>query len=163
VKRMCAWCGREMPPKFGEESRISHGICELCADDIFSNTAIPLQRYLDKLPEPVLVVDGDVSVSFMNQSAERLTGKTTDAAPRRKGGEVFDCAHSHLPEGCGRTIHCSGCVIRRSVTATYTTGEPRVQVPASLRRLDADGEVALTITTVKAGDTVLLRVDKVGD
>lgn len=161
MKRRCAWCSREMPPKEGPADLVSHGVCERCADEIFSNTPIPLQRHLDKLTEPVIVVDGDVTLSYLNQSAQRLTGKTPDAAQNRKGGEVFDCAHSRLPGGCGRTIHCSGCAIRQSVTRTYETGEPQVLVPATLKKADPDGPGAavLTITTLKRGDMVLLRID----
>lgn len=160
---MCAWCGTEMPPKAGDESLVSHGICETCADDFVSNVAVPLQRYLDKLPEPVLVMDSDVTISFLNRAAQSLTGKGPEEAFGRRGGDVFECIHAQRPEGCGRTIHCSGCVIRNSVTSTQRTGEPNVLVPATLKKGDPDDprSVALTITTVKRGDIVLLRLDKV--
>lgn len=152
-----------MPPKAGEEGMVSHGICEACADEFLSNSAVPLQRYLDKLPEPVLAVDSDVLVSFLNRKAQELVGKSLEQSVQRRGGEVFECIHAASPEGCGRTIHCSGCVIRNSVATTYRTGEPQVLIPATLKKGDPDDPtaIALTITTVKRGDLVLLRVDKV--
>jgi PAS domain-containing protein len=134
-----------------------------CAEDIVSNTAVPLQRYLDKLPEPVLAVDSDGVVSFLNRKAQDLVGKTQEQAAQRRGGDVFECIHAAMPEGCGRTIHCSGCVVRNSVATTYRTGEPQLLVPATLKKGDPDDPTAvvLTITTVKSGDLVLLRINKV--
>ena len=81
-----------------------------------------------------------------------------------RAGDVFECANARLPGGCGRTIHCSGCTLRRTVTDTFTTGRSHVRVPAYLRRRrDEDaGAVSLLITTEKVGGVVLLRVDHVG-
>ena len=78
------------------------------------------------------------------------------------GGDVFECAYARLPERCGRTIHCSGCTIRKAVKETFETGEPRVRVPAVLNQEDEDGPsvVYLTITTIKSGEVVFLRIDR---
>jgi len=149
-----------MPSKAGTGELVSHGICEACADNLFSKTSVPLERYLDRLTEPVIVVDDDVTALYLNRQALNVLGKTSKETLGRKGGEVFDCIYSQLPEGCGRTIHCSGCAIRRAVTSTHTTGKAQVQVPATLTKGDPDqpDSIACTITTVKKGNVVMLRV-----
>jgi transcriptional regulator with PAS, ATPase and Fis domain len=164
MKRVCVWCGHEIGKAAGEDDLVTHAICADCADKLVASTPFALEHFLDELPEPVLIVDDDVNVSYLNRSAQELVGKTPEQAFKRSGGEVFDCVFNALPGGCGRTIHCSGCTIRNSVTSTFRTGEPNVKVPATLNKNDPDDPiaVALVITTVKEGDVVLLRVDRVG-
>lgn len=161
--RICAWCQTEMPSKGEGPGVITHGMCEACAGTLMSDLPISLQRFLDGLPVPVLVVDSDVRASTANLEAQKLIGKPLGENTRQKGGDVFSCVHAKAPEGCGRTIHCSACAIRTCVTRTYQTGEPQVMVPATLKQGDPDtpSAVALTITTMKRGDLVLLMVHKV--
>jgi hypothetical protein len=51
-----------------------------------------------------------------------------------------------------------------AITATCQTGEPQVQVPAILKRSDPDdpSSVTLTVTTIKRGDLVIVKIDKIG-
>jgi len=145
------------------DTEISHGICEGCLNNLEFQQGVPLQRYLDSIPLPVVVVDRSVVVKAANRTACEALHKEPLEMVQHLAGNVFECAHARLPEGCGKTVHCSGCVIRRSVTRTYETGEPQAAVPAMLRR-GGEGhapDIALTITTVRSGDTVLLRVDTV--
>lgn len=141
---------------------VSHGICPACVSNLTFQQGVSLHQFLDDFELPVLVVDGDVQVTDANAAACRVLGKEADELRGHRGGEVFECAHARLPGGCGRTLHCSGCAIRRSVTTTYRTGEPQSMVPASLSRGDPDdpSSIALSITTVKVGDLVLLRVER---
>ena len=166
MKRVCAWCTKEMGAVEGSshpDTEISHGICGSCADNFTFQQGVPFQRYLDSIPVPVLAVDRFVVVKAVNRKACDMLGKEPREIVQHLGGNVFECAHARLPEGCGRTIHCSGCVIRKSVTRTFETGEPQISVPATLRRRDPDhpSAVVLFITTVKSGDMVMLRVDRI--
>lgn len=146
--------------RFGDDEP-SHGICPECVSNLTFQTGVGLQEYIESISLPVIVVDDDVRVQAANASACRALGKRAPALLQRSGGTVFECAHARLPEGCGRTIHCSGCAIRRAVTITFETGAPQDRVPATLTRKDADRPSAavLYITTVKAGAHVLLRVE----
>jgi len=110
------------------------------------------------------VVDDDVVIKTVNAKACELLGKDVPAMQGLRGGNVLECAHARRPEGCGKTIHCSGCAIRRAVTRTYETGEPQSMVPATLHQTDLDdpSAIALRITTVKVDGTVFLRVDRIG-
>ncbi len=166
MKRVCAWCAREMGTVEGSrhpDTEISHGICEDCVDNLAFQQGVMFQRFLDSIPVPVLAVDRHVVVKAVNRKACDVLGKNPQEIVQHLGGNVFECAHARLPEGCGRTIHCSGCVIRKSVNRTFETGEPQVSVPATLRRGDPDhpSAVVLFITTARSGDVVMLRVDRI--
>lgn len=144
------------------DTEISHGICDGCSDNFAFQMGVPLQQYLDSLPLPVLAVDRSVVVKASNAKACAALGKGPQEVIERLGGTVFECSHARLPEGCGGTIHCSGCAIRRSVERTYVTGEAQIRVPAVLKRQGREGlsEVALIITTVRSGEVVLLQVEE---
>jgi hypothetical protein len=122
-----------------------------------------IQSIIDRFPFPVLVVDEDVTVSVLNKRGQEILGVRPDPAKPRRGGELFGCVHSHLPGGCGRSIHCSGCALRRTVTATYHSREPQVHVPATLKTGEADhpAPVALTFSTSMRGSAVLVKIDSI--
>jgi hypothetical protein len=164
MKRSCAWCNGDMGRVEGStrpDTETSHGICGGCLDNFEFQQGVPLQRYPDSLPQPVLVVDRNVVVKTANRKACDALNKDPQEMVQQLGGYVFECAYARLPEGCGSTVHCSGCTIRRSVVKTYETGVAQVCVPAVLRRQHQGGEAdqSLIITTVRSGDMVLLRVD----
>jgi hypothetical protein len=143
------------------DSEISHGICGSCLNNFEFQQGVPFQRYIDSLPLPVLVVDRHAVIKAVNRRACEALSKEPLEIVQHLGGNVFECAHARLPEGCGNTVHCSGCAIRRSVMRTFETGEPQTSVPAVLRRggKGPPRDIALTITTVRSGDVVMLRVD----
>jgi hypothetical protein len=75
----------------------------------------------------------------------------------------MECANARLPGGCGKTIHCVGCAIRRAVTHTFLTGKSHLREPAWLDR-EKDGKVtrlALLVSTEKRESCVLLRIDSI--
>ena len=163
MKWVCAWCESELKPPGCEvpgEGPTSHGICEACAKILLQCDGIPLQSFIEEIAVPILLVDGDVRVKALNQAARDILGKPADHAVGKVGGSVFNCGFSRLPGGCGQTIHCSGCAIRNAVIRTYETGEPQIDVPATLTRpADSAVEAPLHITTFKAGDVVALRIE----
>lgn len=122
---------------------------------------MPVEEFLHSLRVPVLLVGDDVEVLDLNEAALGRLGKAADSVRGRLGGEVFDCDHADLPGGCGRTVHCSGCVLRRTVTATYESGTAHVRVPATLTvRNDHEPATAdLLITTALVGGRVLVKFE----
>lgn len=122
-----------------------------------------MQQYIDTIPVPILLVDNNTGVVAGNMKACEMLGWTPNNIVDQLFGPVFDCAHARLPQGCGRTIHCSGCALRNSVLQTFETGETQICVPATLTVEHADhlSEVFLTITTIKADGVVILRLDQV--
>ena len=166
MKTVCAWCRKEMGARNSPEApqeEISHSICQDCLSNIRFQAGGSLSDYLETLPWPVLVVDADAVVQDANRAARGLIKKPIEQIRGRLGGDVFECAYARLPEGCGRTIHCSGCTIRRTVTNTLATGRPRLKVPAVLRQGDPDDpdQVQLYISTQKVDGLVFLTIETV--
>ena len=163
MKKICAGCGRAIGGQGGlgpEDETISHGICPACADAVFPEVGIDLGVFLDRFKLPILVVDAEGMVRSANLSARAMLGKEQREIADRPGGEVFECVHARSPEGCGNTVHCSGCTIRRAVMHTAATGAAILRQTARLE--SSDGTVRhYTISTERRGETVLLQVDDV--
>jgi len=166
TKLLCAWCGTGIErPGYNQDldGHTSHGMCPACSRALaVQENGVPLQRHIDSIPVPILVVDSQNTVIAGNAKAAEILGQRLDGPPARPPfGLVFDCVHSHLPEGCGRAIHCTGCVIRKNVAATFNTGEPHVSVPATLSvdSPDHPSETVFHITTVKGDGMVLMRIE----
>lgn len=160
MKVLCAWCLRDMTTGDapGHSALVSHGICQDCSTTFSFQEGVSLQQYIDSIPYPIVVVDKDLRVSLGNAKAGTVLGKAPDAVTGHLYGEVFECSHSRLPQGCGGAICCSGCTIRHTVTEAFRTGEGQAQIPATLKRNGS--EVSLQITTMNVGAIVLLRIDR---
>ena len=164
MRRVCAWCGKKLgEPSSGcaENGPVTHGICDGCASNLAAQSGVPLQEFLDGLGTPVLLVDSEGTIVTANTAVRAMLGKALDLIEGFKGGDVFECAFARLPEGCGNTVHCSGCMIRRTVMDTHHTGENHLLAPAYLNQQTSAGirVLDLSITTEKAGDIVFLRID----
>ena len=166
MKRVCAWCGVKLPDILaaGRDSHeISHGLCVACYKHMLVQIGLPLNEYLNVLGLPVVAFDRNVRLITANDYACELLGKEVREVKGLLGGNVFECQHAEDPAGCGQTIHCNGCAIRRSVTSTFETGESHVRIPACLNRA-TDPEPRTThllVSTERAGAMVLLRLDAV--
>ncbi len=165
MKRVCAWCKKEMeaPLSGMANEAVTHGICEACADSFFSDAGTALPDFLETIAVPVVVADGSVTISAANSAALALLRKELPDVVGNKGGDVFECIYASLPGGCGATLHCSGCTIRSTVMDTYRTGRSHLRYPALLKR-GKPGQpetMELLISTEKLGDVVLLRIDRI--
>jgi hypothetical protein len=164
MKLVCAWCGVAIDrPGYREtvDPNTSHGMCPACAEVLCSQErGVTLHQHLSTIPIPILLIDDSNAVVGMNAKACDTLGKELEGTETPFFGEVFDCLHSGHPEGCGRSIHCSGCAIRRSVARTFETGEPQILIPAtlSIEKPDQVSNAVFSITTMKRDGLVLLRV-----
>jgi PAS domain-containing protein len=168
MKVICAWCHQELeadPQHAGDRgTEISHGICPSCKDYFLSSRRPTMDQFLDRLAVPVLVVDPQGGILFANKHALELLGKDLEGVRGYRGGDAMECGYARLPGGCGKTEHCKACTIRNSVMETFSTGRSLLHVPAYLNRRTDDGtaRIRFLISTQKVEDTVLLRVDQVG-
>jgi len=168
MKSICAWCKKELDSSEFDsypDDFITHGMCASCYDKVLLQIGVDLYKYLDILTAPVLLVDSAGIVRTANGEARKLLKKDLKKIEGNPGGDVFECAHSRLPGGCGNTIHCSGCTIRRTVMETHETGKGQHRVPAYLNQISGEStqRICLYISTEKVGDFVFLRIDEVKD
>lgn len=165
MHRICASCSLhlgEIPGTAHAPDAVSHGLCEGCAHHFMAQVGLPMDEYLEGFDVPIAVVASDSTVSYANGAAQGMLGKSLPQIAGFRGGEVFECEHARLPEGCGATVHCSGCVIRRTVMDTVATGRSHRGVPAHLQQAEDVGgnRLLLSITTEKVGGVVCLRIDE---
>lgn len=163
LKKKCAWCGAEMGDTPGSSKTgkpITHGICEPCAAKLWGGVGTRLDEFLATLGVPTLLVDGTGRVDEANQEAMDMVEKPGEEVRGRFQGEVFDCWNATLPGGCGCSVLCSACVVRRAVLDTYDSGTSLLGVPVVLKvRENGKGkELKFALTTEKVGDRVLVRV-----
>ena len=166
MKRICAWCRVNLGNNpSSSDDLITHGICDTCAGHLISQMGTPLQKFLDGLGVPVLVVDGEGTVKTANANARETLGKELSAIEGYPGGNVIECVNASLPAGCGNTIHCKACTIRQTVMETYATGKGRSRVPAypDIHTSSGPRRLSFQISTEKVQDVVLLRLDDIAD
>ncbi|MGE5698972.1 MAG: hypothetical protein ACM31N_02755 [Deltaproteobacteria bacterium] len=123
--------------------------------------AYSLQDYLNRLKYPVLLMNDDVGIVTANITACESLGIDPRHIEGRRGGEAIECINSRLPGGCGKTVHCKACTIRRTVTDTYLTSTSHYMVLAYADCETPYGprKIRFLISTEKLGDLVLLRID----
>jgi hypothetical protein len=165
MKTVCAWCSKDISPPGAEDDggSVSYAICLPCANRVIIHTPLDIGTFFNDMAVPVVLVDGEGKVKCINDKTQALLGKDPDSVEGLPGGDVFQCVYARLPEGCGNTVHCSGCAIRRTVMETHATGRSLLRVPATLKQQSAheELEVRFLISTEQFGDCVLLRIDKV--
>ncbi len=164
MRRQCAWCKETIgePAVATTENReITHGICNECITNMDFQQGVDLYCFLDSLNTPLFVRGEDDNVQFVNRAAATLLDLDRSEFTPKKPGLVFECQYARLPEGCGNTIHCSGCAMRQAIKQTAATGQGVVRQPAKLKL--EDREASLLITTEKVGDLILMRIDEITD
>lgn len=165
MKSICAWCKSDIGPRGTEEPAdgpVTHGICASCRNNIDYQEGVALQSYLDSFPLPILVLDSRFQIAALNSKACEISGRNRKDSAKRLPGDVFECERARLPGGCSRAVCCSGCAIRKAVHRTFRTGEPQSGIPATLTLEGGPSALALTITTIKVGDVVMLRIEGLG-
>jgi len=112
---------------------------------------------------PVILVNRDVRVHDISFEAVGFIGRPLDPILGILAGSAHGCTHAGQPGGCGRTVGCSGCVIRNAVRTTYETGEPVDRCPAVLQQGNPEETrpIDLLISTRKAGSIILVRIEPV--
>lgn len=166
MKYICAWCGDKLhEDEVINNKAITHGICNKCKNNMKFQLGIPIQEYIDALDKPICIVDNDATMLTANVVFQKTFGKDLYNIQGLKSGNVFECAYARLPGGCGNTIHCSGCAIRRNITSTYETAQPHIKEPAVLNKTssysDETAKICMYISTEKVNDVIYLRIDEI--
>ena len=132
---VCSYCRKHLRGEVDPNGLISHGICSECNQNLVEQAQLQsLDDFLKNHALPVVIVNSDRRVRAANELARNLVQKGEESYGVL-GGEFLECIHAKLPEGCGNTIHCSGCTIRRAVQQA-TKGENQIGVPAYLNQSD---------------------------
>ncbi len=157
---ICSYCRKVIREEPGGGSLdVSHGMCPECSvyfEKLWAG--MPLGEYLDDLPVPILVMNGEGRIIAANTEMATLIGRSPGDLRGLQGGEAFACVFSKLPEGCGKTVHCRECTIRRAVTKVAETGVPMERIPAYLDT--AQGRIDLRISVKQKSGLVKVVVEE---
>ncbi len=161
MKVVCSYCQSHINDKAPlDDERISHGMCPACEEHFGQQLdGLSLGAYLDNFPHPVIAVDGDGRLLAANRQMGELLGKPQQELAGLLGGDAFECCYARLPGGCGHTVHCETCTIRRAVRHTGDTGEPLHRQRAYVDR--RDGRLDVLISTYLVGDVVKVVIDPI--
>lgn len=159
MRRICAYCGKDLSEgPTQDDDLISHAMCEACYHYYSAQwEGLSLSEYLDRFDLPVVIVDPAGRLLAANQPAADMMGKSRQEIAGLLGGDAMECGHARLPGGCGKTVHCKTCTIRRAVEQVRETGESVERVPATLSQQDAT--VALRISARRVGKLVRLIIE----
>ncbi len=162
MRRVCAWCKKEMGTKEDNSGNdiVTHGICPEC-EKLLKYDPVITKDLLNEFEEPVLLLDVDVRCLVANSSASKALDKKIDSIEGCFGGDVICCVHAKEPGGCGETEHCSGCTIRNIVEDTFKTGRRhlKVQIYNFIQTIEGIKKTKFLISAEKRGNRVLLRID----
>jgi hypothetical protein len=156
MKTVCAWCDAIIRDG---SLPVSHGICVSCRDHFFRDAGVPLQKFIDGFPFPVLVLGSSLQPVAVNRSGAQESPYAAQLTPAITLGNVVECEHSHQQEGCGKTVHCSGCVLRKTVEQTNQSGDSAFLVPATISTENED--IRFYVSTLKVDGRVFVKLDKV--
>ncbi len=165
MRVICSYCRKVI--RSDPQSRVtdvSHGMCEACGryfERLWAGMSVG--EYLDGLAEPVILTDGEGRVIAMNGKLADLIGAERSDRKACLGitaGEAFACVHSRLPEGCGRTVHCRECAVRRTVETVARTGKPIASIPAYLEVGAGRIDMVISAKPAKAG-VVQVKIEEV--
>jgi len=165
MKTMCLTCDREINSgaggvRPGTKSRV---LCRECEQHFLAQCGISLDRYLSGFNMPVVAVAGDGRIVLANDIACEMLHKKPLQIAGRLGGDVFECEYARLPGGCGKTEHCKGCTIRKTVMDTMETGHAHHAVSAYLNPHLPDRSQHFLISTEKRDRMVFLSVEPAPD
>ena len=140
-------------------------VCDECARRLLAECGVELGRYLEGLGSPVMLADADgVIVAASPLALERL-GMEAEDVEGRLCGDVFRCVNASLPGGCGKTVHCRKCGLRKCIVATTGSKEPMSRVPVRLKTGDPGDPtwLGIVVATEYFSGVVMLRLDEFGE
>ncbi|GAB4264399.1 MAG: hypothetical protein Kow0092_16050 [Deferrisomatales bacterium] len=104
---------------------------------------------LQALPLAVVVLQAELSIVALNGAAEKVFGAAETEVVGRRPGDAFHCVNASLTqEGCGHSVDCGHCVLRRAGLAAIA-GQ-RVEQEEFRVRLRQDGAEAQKVVLLSA-------------
>jgi len=145
---------------------VTHSICPQCLLDVDVHRASQsLGEYLDRFTEPVMVVDVATRVVAANQAMSQRLGRHSRTLLGLQGGAAMLCRYASLPEGCGNTVHCRDCSIRRLVEDSLCNRSGSVPTPALLHHGDQDISLMVSchyVDSSHGAPLVVVRLEPAG-
>jgi len=167
MRRQCAWCKKEMEPihsqSINASQEISHGICSICDFHMrASSSTMELNEYIEDFPQPIVITGNDRIIINANKLARATLNKDFSPVDKLPAGKVFECKNAHLSGGCGKTVHCGTCNLRKLIMDTFNSEKQFCdkliiinQTPTSN---DSSRALRMSISSFKIDGVVYLKI-----
>ena len=167
MKRQCAWCGKGMgqvnSPIKSTSQEISHGICSTCEFHMRASSSImELNEYIEDFPHPIVIADNNRIIINANKLARVALRKDFSPVNKLPAGKVFECKNAHLPGGCGKTVQCGTCKLRKLIMDTFNSDKQFLdeliildQTPNSN---DSSRALKMSVSSLKIDGVVYLKI-----
>jgi len=166
VKRSCSLCGNDFEEaEAPSPDSMAGAVCDECARRLLAECGVELGRYLEGLASPVMLADADGVIVAASPQALETLGMEAAEVEGRLCGDVFRCVNASLPGGCGKTVHCRKCGLRRCIVATIGSKEAIDGAPVQLKTGDPDDPtwLGVVVTAEYFSGVVMLRIDEFGE
>lgn len=159
MKIICSYCRKDMGQKEPlEDDSLTHSMCPSCYEHYHKMwEGLSIGEYLDDIDKPVIVVEEEGRVVAANQAMADMLDKSDREMFGLLGGEAMECDYARLPEGCGQTVHCKTCTIRRAVNEVMETGKSVVRRQAYLNRLG--GPIDMIISAHRINNVIRVVIE----
>ncbi len=156
---ICTYCRRRLPDREPLAcTSVSHGICPECFAYYGPQfEGLSTLEFIERSNVPMVLVDAGGRVVGASDEAFTLAGKS-HAMLGLLAGEFMECVYARLPEGCGRTLHCSSCALRGAVDAAR---EGRVDEGQEVAIERDDGCAHFRISARRVCDAVRVVLEEV--
>lgn len=163
MPRVCTACGLKLDRVITrEEAPVTGGLCPMCLARAVGQRGALMRDELDRFPGPVLLVDAEARILGANRQGSAALQWPEGEMDRLLVGDALICRQSDEAGGCGHAPDCETCAILRTIADTAASGRShsRVAAGADIQRVGGLARVNCVISTEKAGDAVLLRLDE---
>lgn len=165
LKQLCFWCQKEFDISYEQSSDfvVTGGSCANCASRIFNSKDRSVVRdSANEIDVPLLVLQPDPRLVYTaNKKACELFNKELSDVEGFRGGQVFNCIQSFTELGCGKDANCENCKIKAAIVETFAGNSfAYVESPLVVKKGDKLLDYVLRISTEKAGDMAMVRIDK---
>ena len=127
------------------------------------------RQFLDAIPSYVFLMDREMVIHDYNTASAALFNSDREMVLFERGGDALHCLRStDHPAGCGQSVRCVSCRVRRAVMAAYDTSAP-VRQEARMELRAATGpkvlHCVLTASPITLGGRklVLLVVEDISE
>lgn len=117
------------------------------------------RKILDAIPLMIFVVDDDIRIYDLDDTARKVFGLDKKTIYKRRAGEILHCLHSYdVPDGCGRAPFCRTCIIRNSVMNSFkgqTVTRRRTKAELLIEGTKKELELLITASPMPSSDESL--------
>lgn len=165
---LCAWCQLDAPrasPVVDTEGTTTHLLCPACQDEIRHHQGTGILARVEEMRHAALAVDSELRIRAANQAACDLLGAEWVALLGQPLCDVLGCQREHAPVSSDRDAPSSGCAVHCLVVRTFqmgTIGATALPAPA-MASSSHPTSAAHLITSLRAGEVVALRIDRLAD